>query len=87
MKIFNGPDEDRVAQLRAWIQLLRSEAQAIPNGVLTVWHPEAMIDLLEEAFPGTIVEIDAETVTAALGSWRQRFSCAHSIGGVRSLLT
>jgi hypothetical protein len=57
--IFSGPEQNRIPRLREWLDLLRSEAKAIPDGVVTVWHPLATADLLKQAYSGPIVEIEA----------------------------
>jgi len=64
--IFNSPEADRPAKLRDWIRLLQPEADSIRNGVVTVWHPDASIELISSVFSGEVIEIGADTAYAAL---------------------
>ena len=67
--IFNGPEEERPQRLRAWLQMLGPEADAIRNGVVTVWHPMANRSLLEAATDAPIIEISAHDVESAVEQW------------------
>jgi hypothetical protein len=70
--IFAGPVEDRVQKIREWIQVLQPEADAIRDGVVAIWHPQATLDLLREAFSGPVIEIEATSAAAALEAWQRR---------------
>ena len=67
--IFAGDERDRVPRLRDWIRELQAEAEHIHNGVVAVWHPEASVSLLEEAFNGPTFEINTFTIDEALKMW------------------
>ena len=54
--------DERVSRLKEWVRVLQPEADAIHDGVVTVWHPEATIELLQEAFDCPVTLIEAETV-------------------------
>jgi hypothetical protein len=71
ISIFAGPQEERVSRLRKWIHVLQPEADAIRDGVVTIWHPEATIDLLREVCSESVVEIEADTAVAVLEIWRR----------------
>jgi hypothetical protein len=71
-EIFAGPEQERVAKLRDWVNVLQLEAGSIHDGVVTVWHADATADVLREAFSGPIVEIDADSVWQALELWNGR---------------
>jgi hypothetical protein len=74
--IFSGSVQNRIERLRQWIQVLQPEADAIKDGVVTVWHPEATVELLRQAFSGPVVEVAAETPHHALEELRRfRESC------------
>jgi hypothetical protein len=70
IEIFSGPDETRAQRLRAWVNVLQPEADAIHNGVVTVWHPHATIELLRDVFSNRAVPIQAEDVNSALSQLR-----------------
>ena len=70
--IFSTPEKDRPTRLRRWIKELQSEAERISDGVVSVWHPQATVELLQAAYDGPIVEIEAETSIRALEIWKQR---------------
>lgn len=66
-----APAHDRawiVEELRKWVACLRSEAEAIPDGVVAVWHPdaEANVGAIEEAAGGKVEIIEAKTVEDVL---------------------
>jgi len=69
LAIFTEPADSWPARLREWLQSLRSEADAIRDGVVTVWHPSATRSLLEAATAAPIVEISAGDVESALQQW------------------
>jgi hypothetical protein len=64
-------EPDRVSPLQALIELLAREAEAIPDGVPVIWHPEATRELVESATDRRIVEITAERADEALRLWQQ----------------
>lgn len=61
--------------LRDWISALRPEVDAIRDGVLAVWHPNATVDVLRAATDSPVIEIVAETAGEALAVWRQSQDC------------
>jgi hypothetical protein len=81
--IFDGPEENRVDRLRDWIKVLQPEADAIRDGVVTVWHPEAEASLLRQAYSGPVVEIEADSVYSAMESWRQCTNGDHGTSPVQ----
>jgi hypothetical protein len=72
VKLFAGPEHEWVEGLRDWLKELQPEADAIRDGVVTVWHPKATVELLRKAFDVPVVEIEAETTYHALEIWRSR---------------
>jgi hypothetical protein len=72
IEIFNGPADERVRRMREWIQVLQPEADAIHDGVVTIWHPDATAPLLYEACFGPVIEIVADTASTALEIWEER---------------
>jgi hypothetical protein len=72
ISIFAGPAEERLSGLREWIRVLQPEADAIHDGVVTVWHPDATIELLRAAYSGVVTEVNADTVYAGLEARRRR---------------
>jgi hypothetical protein len=73
--IFAGPPEERVSRLREWLTVMRPEVDAIHGGVVTVWHPEATIELLAAAFEGPIALVESESVASALHQLRNARPC------------
>jgi hypothetical protein len=72
IEIFAGPEQERIAKLRDWGNVLQLEAGSIHGGVVTVWHTKATANLLHQAFPGSVIEIDADSVWQALEIWNGR---------------
>jgi len=58
--------EALVEGLRAWIGLVGAEAKKIRNGVLTVWHSDATLDLLRLATDQRVIEITGATAEECL---------------------
>lgn len=72
IEILGSPLEHRIERLREWIHVLQPEADALRDGVVTVWHPSATLDLLQSAFMGRVVEIQADTCASALDIWKHK---------------
>lgn len=65
--------EDRPAELLKWYELLQDEADAIRDGVVTLWHPEAKADDLRGVFSPIgvdVVEITSNDAADALRQWQ-----------------
>jgi hypothetical protein len=75
IKLFAGPEQGWVEGLRDWLKELQPEADAIREGVVTVWHPQATAELLHQAHPGPVVEIEGQTVFEVLEKWKELSTC------------
>lgn len=73
-EIFDGPAGDPVAELRRWVHEVGAEAEAIPDGVLAVWHPAATADVLRRATDRTVIEVRAASAAEAVRAWRDRLA-------------
>ncbi|MBI1371000.1 MAG: hypothetical protein GC162_20390 [Planctomycetes bacterium] len=70
--VFNSPLEQQASKLRDWYDCVSKEADAIHNGVVAIWHPEANVDLVAEAIADQkirVVEIETQTASDALARW------------------
>jgi len=65
------PEETPLEKLRRWIRDLCHEAEAIHNGIVTIWHPSASIDMVKAATEHPVACIAAETTEAAMEQWRR----------------
>lgn len=59
----------RSARLAAVVEVLVDEAERVPGGVPVVWHPDLSADELAAATPYRVLEIRAESATAARAAW------------------
>jgi hypothetical protein len=61
----------RADKMAAWVELVGREAEAIPNGVATVWHPEITADEVRAAAGGrAVAEITAASVEDAVRQFK-----------------
>jgi len=69
-------DADRIPALREWLRVLQEEADAIPGGVVAVWHPGIDDAMMRTAFGNKTMIINAVRIEDALGQWRD-----HQVNG------
>jgi hypothetical protein len=62
---------DLIEGLRQWLQTVGAEAEAIPNGVVAVWHSDIPVTAVRAATRRHIVEISATNVETALTQWKR----------------
>ncbi len=68
--VFEALDENtRLDRLRGWLLEVGKEAQDT-NAALTIWHPQATVELVKRATKRIVAEIDAPDVNTALRQWR-----------------
>jgi hypothetical protein len=69
LKILGEPhSEEKIGQLKEWVEQLVREAKAIHGSVL-VWHPDVTIEMLKSATDKGIVELAATNIREALRQW------------------
>lgn len=51
--------------------MLQGETRAIRDGVVAVWHPDATLELLKQAYDGPINVIDPDEAAALLDQLNQ----------------
>jgi hypothetical protein len=60
----------RVKALAEWVATVGAEAEVLPGGVPTIWHPRVSADEVRAACPGrAVVEVKAETAAEAMAKW------------------
>ena len=58
------------AKLGEWLEYVAYEAEALPGGVPTVWHPKVTVAMLEDVTDRSVIRIKARTVAEALDRWK-----------------
>jgi len=72
IRIFREHQDDagRILALREWLHVLQEEADAIPGGVVAVWHPVISPDLLCKTAHAKVRLLTASSIEEALDAWR-----------------
>ena len=79
LRIFGSTDRAwQIEELRKWLSMLRAEADAIPNSIVAIWHPDATKELLEEAAGEPVVLIEGNSVEEVLDDRKVKMESNHA---------
>ena len=79
LRIFGSTDRAwQIEELRKWLSMLRAEADAIPNSIVAVWHPDVTKELLEEAAGEPVALIQGNSVEEVLEDRKVKMESNHA---------